>query len=130
MLDWERSVGKEQIKSPKAGRGIRFRKKNLEHSSKRTKSCYQPREKQKHAATFLRGFNGWLHAEDTRATQAARGIIRVGGCWAHARRKFDEALQTLPKEKQKDSRQRLANAIAPAIQAGGSFCRTDAGRTV
>ena len=25
------------------------------------------------------------------------------GCWAHARRKFDEALQTLPKEMQKDS---------------------------
>ena len=29
--------------------------------------------------------------------------IRVVGCWAHARRKFYEALQTLPKEKQKDS---------------------------
>ena len=29
--------------------------------------------------------------------------IRVVGCWAHARRKFDEALQTLPKEKRKDS---------------------------
>ncbi|MEI3091254.1 MAG: transposase [Oscillospiraceae bacterium] len=25
------------------------------------------------------------------------------GCWAHARRKFDEALQTLPKEMQKDA---------------------------
>ena len=25
------------------------------------------------------------------------------GCWAHARRKFDEALQVLPKEKRKDS---------------------------
>ena len=29
--------------------------------------------------------------------------IRVVGCWAHARRKFDEALQTLPKEAQKNS---------------------------
>ena len=29
--------------------------------------------------------------------------IRVVGCWTHARRKFDEALQTLPKEKRKDS---------------------------
>ena len=26
--------------------------------------------------------------------------IRVVGCWAHIRRKFDEALQTLSKEKQ------------------------------
>ena len=25
------------------------------------------------------------------------------GCWAHARRKFDEALGTLPQEKRKDS---------------------------
>ena len=31
------------------------------------------------------------------------GNIRVVGCWAHARRKFDEALQTLPKETQKNS---------------------------
>ena len=29
--------------------------------------------------------------------------IRAVGCWAHARRKFDEALQTLPKEAQKNS---------------------------
>ena len=29
--------------------------------------------------------------------------IRVVGCWTHARRKFDEALQTLPKEAQKNS---------------------------
>ena len=25
------------------------------------------------------------------------------GCWSHARQKFDEALQTLPKEKRQDS---------------------------
>ena len=29
--------------------------------------------------------------------------IRVVGCWAHARRKFDEALQTLPKDKRQGS---------------------------
>ena len=29
--------------------------------------------------------------------------IRVVGCWAHARRKFDEVLGTLPQEKRKDS---------------------------
>ena len=31
------------------------------------------------------------------------GNIRVVGCWAHVRRKFDEALGTLPQEKRKDS---------------------------
>ena len=31
------------------------------------------------------------------------GNIRVVGCWAHARRKFDEARDTLPQEKRKDS---------------------------
>ena len=40
---------------------------------------------------------------DTRDTTRLPGNIRVVGCWAHARRKFDEALQTLPKEMQKDS---------------------------
>ena len=64
---------------------------------------YQPTKKAEHAETFLRGFNGWLHADGYQGYHKLRGNIRVVGCWAHARRKFDEALQTLPKEMQKDS---------------------------
>ena len=64
---------------------------------------YQPTKKAEHAETFLRGFNGWLHADGSQGYHKLPGNIRVVGCWAHARRKFDEALQTLPKEMQKDS---------------------------
>ena len=64
---------------------------------------YQPTRKAEHAEYFLQGFSGWLHADGYQGYHRLPGNIRVVGCWAHARRKFDEALQTLPKEMQKDS---------------------------
>ena len=64
---------------------------------------YQPTRKAEHAEYFLKGFSGWLHADGYQGYHKLPGNIRVVGCWAHARRKFDEALQTLPKEMQKDS---------------------------
>lgn len=64
---------------------------------------YQSTRKAEHAENFLKGFSGWLHADGYQGYQRLPENIRVVGCWAHARRKFDEALQTLPKEKQKDS---------------------------
>ena len=64
---------------------------------------YQSTRKAEHAETFLRGFNGWLHADGYQGYHKLPENIRVVGCWAHARRKFDEALQTLPKEIQKDA---------------------------
>ena len=64
---------------------------------------YQSTRKAEHAEHFLQGFSGWLHAGGYQGYHKLPGNIRVVGCWAHARRKFDEALQTLPKEMQKDS---------------------------
>ena len=64
---------------------------------------YQSTRKAEHAEHFLQGFSGWLHADGYQGYHKLPGSIRVVGCWAHARRKFDEALQTLPKEMQKDS---------------------------
>ena len=64
---------------------------------------YQSTRKVEHAEAFLQGFNGWLHADGYQGYHKLPENIRVVGCWAHARRKFDEALQTLPKEMQKDS---------------------------
>ena len=64
---------------------------------------YRPTRKAEHAEAFLQGFNGWLHADGYQGYHKLPGNIRVVGCWAHARRKFDEALQTLPKEMQKNS---------------------------
>lgn len=64
---------------------------------------YQSTRKAEHAENFLKGFSGWLHADGYQGYHKLPENIRVVGCWAHARRKFDEALQTLPKEMQKDS---------------------------
>ena len=64
---------------------------------------YQPTRKAEHAERFLQGFSGWLHADGYQGYHRLPGSIRVVGCWAHARRKFDEALQTLPKENRKGS---------------------------
>ena len=44
-----------------------------------------------------------LYADGYQRYHKLPGNIRVVGCWAHARRKFEAALSTLPKEKQKDS---------------------------
>ena len=46
---------------------------------------YQPTKKAEHAETFLRGFNGWLHADGYQGYHKLPGNIRVVGCWAHAR---------------------------------------------
>ena len=64
---------------------------------------YQPTRKAEHAEAFLQGFSGWLHADGYQGYHKLPGNIRVVGCWAHARRKFNEALSTLPQEKRKDS---------------------------
>ena len=60
---------------------------------------YQPSRKSEHAAKFLEGFSGYLHADGYQGYHKLPEDIRVVGCWAHARRKFDEALNALPTDK-------------------------------
>lgn len=73
-----------------------------------------------YAKRFLRGFSGYLHtdgyagyhklADDPGDGQSG---IRLAGCWAHARRKYDEALKALgPKE----------SPGAVTIQKGLEYC--------
>ena len=57
---------------------------------------YQPNRKAEHAAKFLEGFSGYLHADGYQGYHNLPKNIRVVGCWAHARRKFDEALNAIP----------------------------------
>ena len=64
---------------------------------------YRPDRKASNAETSLKEFSGWLHADGYHGYHRLPENIRVVGCWAHARRKFDEALQTLLQEKRKDS---------------------------
>ena len=65
---------------------------------------YQPNRKAENAEKFLEGFSGWLHADGYQGYHKLPQRIRVVGCWAHARRKFDEALHTIPKEQQSISK--------------------------
>ena len=64
---------------------------------------YSPNRKPKNAEVFLEGFTGWLHADGYTGYHSLPEWIRVVGCWAHLRRKFDEAVKSLPKQDQPNS---------------------------
>ncbi len=53
---------------------------------------YQPSRAQKHPEKFLKGFKGYLTTDGYPAYSDLPDITNTG-CWAHARRKFDEAIK-------------------------------------
>jgi transposase len=56
---------------------------------------YQQTRASKHPRRFLDGFQGYLHVDGYAGYNGLPGITLVG-CWAHARRKFTDALKALP----------------------------------
>jgi len=56
---------------------------------------YQTTRAGKHPCKFLLGFKGYLHIDGYAGYNGLIDVVLVG-CWAHARRKFDEALKALP----------------------------------
>ena len=64
---------------------------------------YQPGRGAKHPREFLAGYKGYLHTDGYAGYHNLPEEITVVGCWAHARRKFDEAVKSLPKGKAKGS---------------------------
>lgn len=64
---------------------------------------YQPDRKHIHPENFLKAFSGFLHADGYDGYHKLPENIKVVGCWAHLRRKFFDALKTLPKETQASS---------------------------
>lgn len=61
---------------------------------------YSPNRKREHPAEFLKGWRGTLVADAYGGYEgicAGAGIVKAG-CWAHARRKFDEAQSSAPRE--------------------------------
>ena len=62
---------------------------------------YQKTRAGEHPKRFLDGFAGHLHADGYAGYNDIENTTLVG-CWAHARRKFCDALATLPKESQSD----------------------------
>lgn len=65
-----------------------------------------------HPRDFLSGFTGYLHVDGYSGYHKVSGATLVG-CWAHARRKFDEALKALPASK---------SSAGTAAQEGLDFC--------
>ncbi|MDR2861759.1 MAG: IS66 family transposase [Syntrophobacterales bacterium] len=63
---------------------------------------YKPDRKTHNPSIFLKGFKGYLHTDGYEAYHKLPSGIIVVGCWAHVRRKWDEALKVVPKENRKD----------------------------
>lgn len=59
---------------------------------------YQQGRGAEHPKKFLEGFEGYLHTDGYKVYHKLSENIVVVGCWAHARRKFDEALKLVPKD--------------------------------
>ena len=64
---------------------------------------YQPGRGAKHPKEFLAGYKGYLHTDGYAGYHDLGKNITVVGCWAHLRRKFAEAVKSLPKGKAKGS---------------------------
>lgn len=75
---------------------------------------YQPTRAGEHPKRFLQDFKGYLHVDCYGAYDAVLDVILVG-CWAHARRKFYDAVKVLEPD--------MRNAEPPtAAQVGLRFC--------
>ena len=61
---------------------------------------YQETREKEHPKKFLQGFKGYLHVDGYSGYHDVEDVKLVG-CFAHARRKFDEALKSLPTEDRK-----------------------------
>jgi len=78
--------------------------------------CYEYREGRggEHPVRFLDGFAGYLHADGWHAYDDVKTATLIG-CWAHARRKFCDALLVVPKE-HRDAPALVANIAIAKIK--------------
>ena len=66
---------------------------------------YQQTRSSSHPKRFLSGWNGYLHTDGYSGYHSLPDITPVG-CWAHMRRKFDEAISGMaPQEREKSEAQ-------------------------
>ena len=64
---------------------------------------YRPDRRNCNPAVFLQGYSGYLHSDGYDAYHKLPECITVVGCWAHVRRKWDDALKIIKVEDRKDS---------------------------
>jgi hypothetical protein len=58
---------------------------------------YEPNRRKDNPEAFLKGFSGYLHADGYEAYHSLPPEIIIVGCWAHVRRKWNDALTIIPK---------------------------------
>lgn len=78
---------------------------------------YQKTRKADHPREFLKDFSGVCVTDGYQVyhtIEKEREDLTIAGCWAHARRRYDEALKALPKDKRKGC---LANTALKMIRA-------------
>jgi hypothetical protein len=73
---------------------------------------YQPGRGAKYPKEFLKAFKGFLHTDGYDAYHDLPDDITVVGCWAHVRRKFNDALKIIPEHER----------IGTATFQGKHFC--------
>jgi Transposase IS66 family. len=79
---------------------------------------YQSSRNASHPREFLKEFNGICVTDGYQVyhtIEKERENLRIAGCWAHARRRFDEAVKALPKGSQKNALAYLALKQLQAI---------------
>jgi len=79
---------------------------------------YQKTRNASHPREFLKEFSGVCVTDGYpvyHTMEGEREDLQIAGCWSHARRRFDEAVKALPKQKQKNSRAYLALTMIQAI---------------
>ena len=71
---------------------------------------YRPGKESKYPKQFLEGFHGYLQTDGAQYYNSVDGVIRTG-CWAHLRRKFEDARNAMPKGKR-----------SPTAEQGAAYC--------
>jgi transposase len=71
---------------------------------------YRSGRGQEHPNAFLEGFHGYLQTDGYSGYNGLKDVVHVG-CWAHVRRKFEEARQAAPNGKR-----------SPTAEQGVAYC--------
>jgi len=77
---------------------------------------YKPTREGQNALEFLAGFNGYLHCDGYIGYKKLEEYgVTIVECWGHVRRKFADALKSLPKDAQTDSRAAIGVRYCDAL---------------
>lgn len=76
---------------------------------------YQPSRSAQHPKLFLESYKGYLHVDGYEAYHKLPKDIIICGCLAHARRKYDEALKSIPKAEQLGSQAAVGKAYCDKL---------------